>query len=235
MIKIMIKIMVLKVRTDISPNIVPKISSCCKMQPDGLWKFDYVKFHELEYPKSSQFLDTQSILFWNKEFESVLNCSSELLECNRCGIPDTKENLDRGVEHSRIECEEASYYFKIYKGLSDRCREDPGRDDECLKELLDVRSRTKFQDGSIYGRVPFVLRNMPEQWGFEFVVPRYKGENTVSNEWKYNKYYEALKKTQKDQKEQSSETTLRSVAEGFGLAEMDTVKYLKSKLSNLFK
>lgn len=209
--------MVLKLRSNISININPRISSSSILQPNGLWKFDYIKYHKLKFPNINRPLDTETILFWNNQYESVLN-GPQLMACNRCGIPDTKENLDRGVEHSRMECEEASYYYKIYKALSDECRENPGKNEDCLKELSNVRKNTKYQENSLYSSVSHVLRDEPEQWYFEFNIPNYEGINEVTQEWKY-KYYDAL---QKIKNPSSSDDSLRNIAEDFGIIEMKT-------------
>jgi hypothetical protein len=154
-----------------SANIV----KCATLEVNGKWKFNAKKFMNHK-------LDSDSEKFWNDSFENVLN-GPDLFICNRCSIPDTKENLDRGVEHSRIQCEEESYYFKIYKGLSDKCREDLDGSDECLKELIEVKKNTKFQDNKLYSS-NHVLRYYSTDFYWNFNIPEYTGINTVTEKWK---------------------------------------------------
>lgn len=209
--------MVLKLRPNITEG---HISPFAKFN-NGFWTFDSVKFFEKNLPNYK--IDKESEKSWNKEFEDVLN-GPDLYRCTRCGIPDTKENLDRGVEHSKYECEAASFYFKIYKRLSDDCRENPGKNRKCLEELDEIRSTTRFQEGAFYGRVPYVIRNYDYRWVQEFEIPRYEGFSEVTDEWK-NKYLEAMEKLSKP----VSKNTLQGIAEGFDLIQKKTKEKLGLK------
>jgi hypothetical protein len=159
----------------------PKITKCAKLF-NGKWKFD----------SACYFGCKDSEKYWNDEYENVLN-GPDLYLCNRCHIPDTKENLDKHVEHTRYQCEEKSYMFKIYKKLSDNCREDPSKSVKCLEELKKVTNNTKFQENS---HNVYVIRNVsPETWSREFDIPMYQGDNMVTQKWKEN-YHSSLKKAE---------------------------------------
>ena len=188
---------------------------------NGKWTFDSDGFFKNKYKYSKHEPHSpKTQKFWNDQFEEVLNGPS-LADCNRCGIPDTIENLERGVEHSRIQCEEASFYFRIYKKLSDECRENPGKNKKCLEELKEARKSTKFQDWDLYSS-NYVLRNYPCEWSREFEVPYYEGDNKVSKEWEY-KYHDAVAKLNNPAPKKS----LQGVTEGFAAMEMKTRKMME--------
>ena len=179
--------MVLKMKDNIKN---PSISKFCTKTLDNLWKFDYGSYMKFQYPSLDQsYLD---IMYWNKEYENILN-GPELYLCNRCGIPDYKENLDKGVEHSKIQCEEANYHFKIYKSLSDDCRENPGKSKNCLDELSRLKNEIKFRDNTEqYKYYNFLLKY---ETGIvnDFDIKKYNSDNKVSQKW-LSRYFYALKK-----------------------------------------
>lgn len=149
---------------------------------DGHYRFDSQGYFENEH-------NTKLDWNWkrrNETFEKVFN-GPQLYECNRCGILDTKENLDRGVEHSRIQCEEESYYYQIWLKLSQRCRNNP---EYYLSELLEAKKNTQFQDSELYSS-NFELRYHSDDIISAFEIPLYIGNNVVSDDWK-TKYRRAI-------------------------------------------
>ena len=175
--------MVLKLLND-DKICSPQISKFAKFN-NGKWKFDAKGY--LGY-----YLGPKLEKVYNDEYESILN-GPDLFECNRCGIPDTKINLDNGVEHSRYQCEQASYYFKVYKKMSDDCRENPGGSVKCINESVKFARETKFQDNALYFKSKYAIRCEPHQWGFEFNIPKYNGDNMAPRDWSC-KLYDARNK-----------------------------------------
>lgn len=124
--------------------------------------------------------------YWKKEFEKVLN-GPQLYECNRCGILDTKEQLDKGVEHGRIECEIESYRRRVYDGVSLKCKLFPWLFEDELKK---VKKSIRFQDGNLYS-YNHVLRKESAKFIHTFYIPEYESKENVvpEDKWWFNKKY----------------------------------------------
>jgi hypothetical protein len=171
---------------DINPDDT-NIAQFATMDVNGLWKFNYCKYIKRRFPNAKERDENKIIRVYNKVYEEVLN-GPDLFICSRCGIPDTKANLDRGVEHPRYRCEEESFFYKLFNSLSKECQNDPVKH---YTELSDEHS-VKFQDIHLLSS-NVAIRYQASDWCREFIIPYYEGNNMVPFSWKM-KYWIANEK-----------------------------------------
>lgn len=169
--------MVLVKQSDKNPDDT-NIAQFATMNSSGLWKFDYYRYIRHKFPNASDKDDSKIVTVCNKIYEDVLN-GPDLFVCNRCGIPDTKANLDRGVEHPRYQCEEESFFFKLFCSLSRECQINP------IKHYLELpdENKIKLRDIRLHSS-NIAIRYQPNDWCREFIIPHYQRNNIISSEWK---------------------------------------------------
>ena len=144
----------------------------------GMYTFDYAGMHKHEYRDKYPLPSEETIRSWNEQYEKILN-GPVLYECNRCGLPDTYENISGGLEHSRHECETAGFMFRVYGAISDGAKIDPTN---FMAEIADVLENTRFQDEAVYSTLPYTLRY--DDWYISFNIKPYKKtDNLAPQEW----------------------------------------------------